>query len=133
VHQEATASPTETRPTVLICEDDTALREFLRIVLDDDYVFAETGDGVSAVELTRELQPDVVLLDVLLPGQSGLDALRQIRDDPAVADTPVVVMTAFTDLARQEAESSGADRLLSKPFEPSELVEAVKELVARSR
>jgi CheY-like chemotaxis protein len=120
-----------TRPTVLICEDDGALREFLRIVLQDDYVFAETGDGLEAVELTRDLQPDVVLMDVLLPGQSGLDALREIRRDPEVAETPVVVMTAFADLARDEAEGAGADLLLSKPFEPPELISAVKELLAR--
>jgi CheY-like chemotaxis protein len=118
---------------VLICEDDPALREFLRVALDGDFRFAETADGLEAVERARELRPDVVLLDVMLPGQSGLDALRQIRADPELKGTPVVVMTAFSDLQRSEVEEVGADRFLSKPFDPLELIDAVEELLARDR
>jgi CheY-like chemotaxis protein len=119
--------------TVLICEDDPALREFLRVALDADFQVAETGDGLEAVEMTRRFRPDVVLLDVMLPGQSGLDALRQIRADPELKDTRVIVMTAFSDVQRSDAEAAGADRFLSKPFDPYELTQAVKELLARAR
>ena len=116
---------------MLICEDDPALREFLRVALDGDFGFAETADGLEAVELAREIRPEVVLLDVMLPGQSGLDALRQIRADPQLKNTRVVVMTAFSDIPRSEVEAAGADRFLNKPFDPLELIEAVEELLAR--
>jgi len=118
---------------VLICEDDPALREFLRVALDGDFRFAETGDGVEAVELTRSLHPDVVLLDVMLPGQSGLEALRTIRADARLDDVKVVVMTAFSDVRGSDVAAAGADAFLPKPFDPLELVEAVEELIARGR
>jgi DNA-binding response OmpR family regulator len=119
--------------TVLIVEDDPALREFLRVALNGDFRFAETGDGVEAVELAREIRPDVVLLDVMLPGQSGLDALLQIRADDALKDTPVVVMTAFSDVESSDVAAAGANLFLSKPFDPVELIEAVEGLLARTR
>jgi two-component system response regulator MtrA len=119
--------------TVLICEDDPALREFLRVALDGNYRFAETGDGLEAVKVAREIRPDIVLLDVMLPGQSGLDALRQIRADDALKDTPVIVMTAFSDVRSSDVEAAGADCFLNKPFDPLELVEAVEALLGRAR
>jgi len=123
----------ESGPLVLICEDDPALREFLVVALDGSFRFAETDNGLEAVELTRTLRPDVVLLDVMLPGQSGLEAIRMIRADAELKDTRVVVMTAFSDVRPSDIEAAGADRFLSKPFDPLELVEAVEELLARDR
>jgi len=123
----------ESGPLVLICEDDPALREFLVVALDGNFRFAETDNGLEAVELTRTLRPDVVLLDVMLPGQSGLEAIRMIRADAELKDTRVVVMTAFSDVRPSDIEAAGADRFLSKPFDPLELVEAVEELLARDR
>jgi two-component system response regulator MtrA len=123
----------ESGPLVLICEDDPPLREFLRVALDGDFRFAETGDGLEAVELTRALRPDVVLLDVMLPGQSGLEALGAIRADEELKDTRVIVMTAFSDVRSSDVEAAGADRFLSKPFDPLELVQAVEDLLARGR
>jgi DNA-binding response OmpR family regulator len=120
-------------PVVLICEDDPALREFLRIALDADFRFAETGDGLEAVELARKIHPDVVLLDVMLPGQSGLEALRLIRADDDLKDTRVLVMTAFSDVRPSEVAAAGADSFLTKPFDPLELVQAVEGLLARDR
>jgi CheY-like chemotaxis protein len=120
-------------PLVLICEDDPALREFLRVALDGNFRFAETDNGLEAVELTRTLRPDAVLLDVMLPGQSGLEALRLIRADAELKDTRVVVMTAFSDVRPSDIEAAGADRFLSKPFDPLELVQAVEDLLARDR
>src|SRR5919197_2544808 len=119
---------------VLIVEDDPALREFLRVALDRNFRFAETGDGIEAVELARAIRPDIVLLDVMLPGQSGLDALRSIRADDELKDTRVIVMTAFSDVRPSDmAAAGGADRFLAKPFDPLELIEAVDDLLARDR
>ena len=120
-------------PTVLICEDDAALREFLQVALDGDFAFAETADGLAAVELARTIRPDLVLIDVMLPGKSGLEILRELRADPELQHTPVVMMTAFSGLQRLEAEEAGADHFLSKPFDPLELIHAVEGLLARGR
>ena len=117
--------------TILIVEDDAVLREFLRTALADEFDVAAAVTGEEAVELTRRLRPDVVLLDVMLPGLSGLDVVRQIRADRELRDTRVLVMTAFSDIDPSEAEAAGADRFLSKPFDLLELTETVRELIGQ--
>lgn len=119
--------------TILIVEDDRVLREFLCTALADEFEVAGAVTGEEAVELARRLRPDVVLLDVMLPGLSGLDVVREIRADPELRHTPVLVMTAFSDIEPSEAEAAGADRFLSKPFDLLELTETVKELVEQDR
>ncbi len=120
--------------TILICEDEPSLRELMRIALDGDYAFAEVGDGLEAAELVRELKPDLVLLDLMLPGQSGLEVLKQMREEPGLRKTPVIVVSAFSGEAeRRDAAAAGADRFLSKPFDPNELTATAEELLARRR
>jgi CheY-like chemotaxis protein len=116
-------------PTILICEDEEPLRELVRAALGDGYRFAEAVDGREAVELARELEPDLVVLDVMLPGTSGLDVLAILRENPATGTIPVVVITAWTH-AQQEVLDAGADRFVSKPFDPDELKAIVEELLA---
>jgi DNA-binding response OmpR family regulator len=132
---DAVTSPPQegSGPMVLICEDDPALREFLRVALDGNFRFAETGNGFEVVDLARAIRPDIVLLDVMLPGQSGLEALRVIRADEQLRGTRVIVMTAFSDVRESDVEAAGGDRFLTKPFDPLELVQAVEELLARDR
>jgi adenylate cyclase len=115
-------------PLVLICDDEASLRELVRAALDGDYRFAEATDGVVALELVNELAPDLVVLDLMLPRQSGLDVLAQMRQDIRFGDTPVVVITAWSD-AQKAALAAGADRFLPKPFEPDELKAIVEELI----
>ena len=119
--------------TVLIVEDDAVLREFLRTALADEFDVVDAGTGEEAVELARRLRPDVVILDVMLPGVSGLDIVREIRADRELRDTPVLVMTAFSDIDPSEAEAAGADKFLSKPFDLLELTETVRELIGQDR
>lgn len=130
-HTSAQESRRENDVTILIVEDDDVLREFLCTALADEFDVAAAGSGEEAVELARRLRPDVVLLDVMLPGLSGLDVVRQIRADRELRHTPVLVMTAFSDIDPSEAEAAGADRFLSKPFDLLELIETVKELVGQ--
>jgi len=120
--------------TILICEDEPSLRDLMRISLGDGYVVAEAGDGEQAIELARDLRPDLVLLDLMLPGCSGLEVLRRLRAEPRTWGTPVVIVTAFAGTAeRQEAEAAGADGFIAKPFDPAELTATVEELLARGR
>jgi CheY-like chemotaxis protein len=123
-----TPDTTESGATILVCDDDPPLRELVRAVLGPSYRFVEAADGTEALASVREFEPDVIVLDVMLPGVSGLDVLRTLRADEATAHIPVVVITAWSH-AEAEAWTAGADRFVSKPFDPDELDRAVRELL----
>ncbi len=115
--------------TVLICEDEPALRELIRVSLNGHYEFAEATDGTSCLDLARARRPDIIVLDMMLPGRSGMDVLRELRRDAELADTPVLVLTA-QPAAREEALREGATRVMDKPFDPDGIHSAVKEVLA---
>jgi len=115
--------------TILVCDDDANLRELVRAVLGTRYQFIEAADGVEALVLTRELSPDLIVLDVMLPGLSGIEVLDELRRDEKLRSIPVVVITAWSH-AEIVAQVSGADRFVAKPFDPDELSAAVEELLA---
>jgi DNA-binding response OmpR family regulator len=113
---------------ILICEDEESLRELVRVSLGDGYRFAEAADGIESIDLARELRPDLVILDLMLPRKSGVEVLAELRRDRSIGDTPVVVITAWTH-AQQAAVAAGADRFVAKPFDPDELKAVVSELL----
>ena len=115
--------------TILVCDDEPSLRELVRAVLGSGYRFIEVDDGHQALALTRELRPDLLVLDLMLPGLAGLDVLAAIRVDEELRSLPVVVVTAWSH-AEASALDAGADRVVAKPFEPDELSAAVEELLA---
>lgn len=115
--------------TILVCDDDPSLRELVRAVLGPAYLFAEAADGLEALALARELRPDLVVLDVMLPGLSGIEVLEALRLDEELRSIPVVVITAWSH-AELDAQVAGADRFVSKPFDPDQLSRAVEELLA---
>ena len=119
----------ERRKTILICDDEPALRELIRASMDDGFEFAEASDGVIAMELAREVTPDVVILDLMLPRLSGLEVLARMNADEQLKDVPVLVITAWNE-TREDVLAAGADEFVSKPFDPEELRAAVKRLVA---
>ena len=118
--------------TVLICDDEPSLRELIRISLDGPYSFAEADDGEKSLEIARRLQPDVIILDMMMPRLSGLEVLSEIRGDQGLAETPVIVLTAQPS-TKDEALRSGADIVMVKPFEPEEITAAVEEVLAGRR
>ena len=110
--------------TVLICEDDPNLRTLVRLALGDDgYRFFEAPDGPSGLALARRTQPDLIVLDLMLPGRSGLDVLRELRNARDFAETPVIVISAWSH-SDDAAVQAGADRFVAKPFDPDELRDA---------
>ena len=115
--------------TILVCDDDPSLRELVRAVLGPRYRFVEAADGAEALALAREDRPDLVVLDVMLPGLSGIEVLEELRTDNGLSSIPVVVITAWSH-AELDAQVAGADRFVSKPFDPDELSTAVEELLA---
>jgi CheY-like chemotaxis protein len=114
--------------TILVCDDDPSLRELVRAVLGPAYRFVEAADGAEALEIVRELRPDLIVLDVMLPGLSGIEVLEAIRTDEELRDLKVVVITAWSH-AEMEVQVAGADRFVSKPFDPDDLSRAVEELL----
>jgi CheY-like chemotaxis protein len=117
--------------TILICDDEPSLRELMRISLDPAYAFAEAGDATEAIELLDSMRPDLVLLDVMMPGESGLSVLGRLRGDPGSRDTPVLVVSAFsTESDRLAALDAGATGFVKKPFDPGQLGSMVEELLA---
>jgi CheY-like chemotaxis protein len=117
-------------PTILICDDEPTLRELMRVSLGDRYSYAEAADVAEAIELANEVRPDLVLLDVMMPGGSGLSVLEHLRSVPALKETPVVVVSAFTaERDHLAAYDAGANGFLKKPFDPDELQSLVQELL----
>ena len=119
------------RGRVLVVDDDTALAEMLGIVLRGegfDPVFC--ADGAEAVQAFREHSPDVVLLDLMLPGIDGVDVCRAIRLESGV---PIVMLTARSDTVDVVTGlESGADDYIVKPFKPKELVARIRARVRRT-
>jgi DNA-binding NarL/FixJ family response regulator len=120
--------------TVLIADDQALVRGGFRALLDaqdDIAVVGEAANGDEAVRLTLELRPDVVLMDIRMPGVDGLVATRRIADDNRLADVKVVILSTF-DLDEYvfEAIRAGANGFLVKDTEPAELLRAVRLVVA---
>lgn len=116
--------------SILICDDEPALRELMRLSLAPDYEFAEAADGDEAIALAGRVRPDLVLLDVMMPGTGGLAVLEHMRRDPELRTTPVIVVSAFAAPAdRRAALDAGATRFVKKPFDPDALRSLVEELL----
>jgi DNA-binding response OmpR family regulator len=116
---------------ILICEDEPTLRELVRASLDGEYEFVEASDGFVALQLAKELRPDALILDLMLPGLSGLEVLAGVREDDRLADTRVLVITAWSE-TREDLVAAGADDFLPKPFDPDELKATVERLLEGS-
>ena len=115
--------------TVLVCEDEPALRELIRVSLNDAYELAEADDGVECLEVARRVPPDLIVLDMMMPRLNGLEVLEELRSDEELADTPVIVLTA-QPAAREDALRRGATRVMVKPFTPDDISAAVAEVLS---
>jgi two-component system phosphate regulon response regulator PhoB len=117
--------------TILIADDEAHVVELVRITLEDDRVRVVTAaDGAEALVAAAGLEPELIFLDVNLPDMSGLEVCRQLRRDPRLADTHIVMLTAAAqhdDVARGLA--AGADHYLTKPFSPVRLLSLVEGLL----
>jgi two-component system phosphate regulon response regulator PhoB len=119
---------------ILICDDEPALRELMRIALVGDYEFEEAGTVAEAIELAESFRPDVVLVDVMMPGGSGLDVVRYVADHPQLGKPASVVVSAFAaETDQEEARDAGAAAFVSKPFEPDDLSATVASLLGNGR
>ena len=116
--------------SVLVIEDEPNIIEAIRFILQrDGWAVSTHADGGDAMARLQMLRPDVVILDMMLPGRSGMEILRQMRAEVAFATTPVIVLTAKGQAAeREEATRSGASVFMAKPFGNADLLAAVRQL-----
>ena len=114
--------------TVLIADDEPSLRLLVNATIaSDEYEVVEAMDGDEAWTLIRQHHPRVVLLDVQMPGRTGLELTRAIREDPELSRTCVILLTSKAQRADVQAGlDAGADRYLTKPFSPLELLRVVE-------
>jgi CheY-like chemotaxis protein len=115
---------------ILIVEDHPTMREAMRLVLErEGFDIDEAADGDQALVAVRERAPDLVLLDMSIPGASGPEVLAAVKEDPATSDVRVIVVTATGEEGRSSALASGADHYFTKPFSPIALLQAVEEVI----
>ena len=116
---------------VLLIEDEPNIAEAIRFILSrDGWRLEHWPEGGAALERIGAFRPRLVILDVMLPGMSGLEILSAIRADPASRDLPVMMLTA-RGRDREMAERAGADRFMTKPFANAEIVAEVRSMLGR--
>jgi putative two-component system response regulator len=117
------ASPVSRRTRVLVADDTDSIRAlFQRLLTADGHEVISAEDGVEALDAAQRHRPDVILLDVGMPGLDGIEVCRRLKSDPAMRFTPVVLVTGLSDLSdRIKGIEAGADDFLSKPVHPHEL------------
>lgn len=126
------SSVSPTRGRLLVADDEPHIRRILTTLLEmSDFVVDAVSDGVAALELLGgSVHYDLILLDIMMPGASGLEVLRDLRALPERADVPVMILTAKgQDADRDEAYELGAADFVTKPFSPKKLLARIDELL----
>ncbi len=115
--------------TVLIADDEPSMRLLVHATIEsDDYVVVEAEDGAEAWSMVQKHRPSLVLLDVQMPGRSGIEVLRSIKSDPQLKSTRVILLTSKAQESDIESGLiAGADFYLTKPFSPLDLLTRVEE------
>jgi cyclic di-GMP phosphodiesterase len=115
---------------ILLVDDEPALRELLRVTFESaDVLVEEAGDTSQAEERIRVWGPDVIVLDLRLPGEGGAEFCARLKADPATRDIPIVMLTGAEPEVARRAQAAGAEALVHKPFSPLELLALVERLV----
>ena len=122
------------RLRVLVVEDESDIRELIRFNLErEGFAVEEVGDGALALERLERRLPDLVVLDLMLPGMPGLELCRKIRATQRSASLPILIVTARTsEIDRVLGLESGADDYIVKPFSPRELVARIRAVLRRA-
>ena len=118
-----------TTPHVLVVEDDPSVRGLLQTLLSaEGYDVAVASDGLAGLVKASSRRPSLILLDLMMPDLGGVRVLEEVRDDPELADTPVVVVTGKVDALPAMRDLLGEDRVFLKPFAVAELLARVADI-----
>ena len=119
-------------PTILVVDDEPAIRALVRAALSEHgYRVLEAADGAQALRLALSERPDLVLQDIALPGLSGLEVSRRLREDPAAALTPILLLTGLAPETWPVEGRFDAQGLVQKPFSPADLVSQIRSVLLR--
>jgi excisionase family DNA binding protein len=117
-------------PLVLIVDDDPRIREFVRVNLEmDGYVVREAGNAEEGLAALEEQPPDLILLDVMMPGVDGWEMLRRMQERHGMGSIPVIMFSGQVESSDDDAQARGAQGFLGKPFNPQDLIARTKELL----
>ena len=119
---EAALPRTEDKPRILVVEDNPEMRDYLRILLQDNFEFTEASNGVEGLQIAGSQVPDIIITDLMMPKMHGTDFARSIRSNKVTSHIPIIMLTARVDKeSRLENLSTGSDYYLTKPFDADEL------------
>ena len=121
--------------TLMIADDEPGVRALVRMTLEGgDYEIVEADNGDDALAMARSHRPDLLFLDVMMPGLSGVDVCRALKEDPTTRDIRIVLLTAMAqDGDREDGLTAGADDYFTKPFSPMTLIAKVDEVFLGAR
>jgi DNA-binding response OmpR family regulator len=116
---------------ILICDDELPLRELIKAVLGDRYRYIEAEDVHQAEAVLKHQNPEAIVLDIMLPGKSGIEFLADLRARGEALSIPVIVVSAWQSADDEQAAlGAGADAFIGKPFDPKDLATVVEALIA---
>ena len=123
--------PSLSGPTILVAEDNADQRSlYVALLSGVGYRVLEASDGAEAVEIARQTHPGLVLMDVTMPGTSGWNAVRTLKQDPETHMIPIIVVTGLASAWDRDASiASGCDEYLAKPVQPVRLLEEVRKFL----
>ncbi|MFH0925337.1 MAG: response regulator [bacterium] len=127
---------TSNQPTkILIVDDDSAIREIIRLSLNlSGYAIVEAQNGLEALKMTITEEPDLIILDIMMPGMSGMEVCKKLKESTITSHIPILMLTARYELEdKVKGLEVGADGYLVKPFDPMELEARVKALIRQVR
>jgi CheY-like chemotaxis protein len=118
---------------VLIAEDNPDSQGLLRMILESEgFIVTTASDGEKAIDILREIKPDILVTDLLLPSVSGGDLIRHVRSTAELAQIPIVVISAYGDDYASDALAVGANVVLKKPLDSDLLVDTLKQLKVKA-
>ena len=125
---------TMAKADILIVEDHPTMREAMKLILEHEgFEIREAPDGAAALAMVRARAPDLVFLDLNIPGASGADVLAELKGDPETRDVRVIIVTATGEEGREFVLSLGADEYFTKPFSPTALLRTVERVLSGDR
>ncbi|MFE5852224.1 response regulator [Streptomyces sp. NPDC056500] len=117
---------------VLVVDDNRVIRQLIRVNLElEGFEVVTAADGAECLEVVQQVRPDVVTLDVVMPRLDGLRTAARLRADAATSHLPVAIISACTQYEVESGIAAGVDAFLAKPFEPTELIRLVAQLMRR--
>lgn len=120
---------------VLVADDSITIQKVIGIIFGgDDYSLTVVDNGKAAIDKAREINPDILLIDALMPGMTGYEVAEAVRLTPSLASKPILILTgSFEPFDEEKAKKCGADDFIAKPFESQQIITKVKELLELGR